>query len=371
MKKAKKKPLRFVVPFVLGVAALIAVFAFVMPGTEWGRNLSASVSGSADQTGLIVSPALSEGVPVSNIIEVKRNHPTTNVELLKFTLTANTEEDLVITRLPITVSTSDDSISNVVTKLILKTDANKTFSKAIRASDSDDATVMFSEGGFTIPIDAGESVEVTVLANIEERYRYPRGTIVRASMTNSNRQAIYVKNDNDDLVSRYGQAVGSDKALYDKGLFVDVVSGDAEVLYAGALTNDDRAVFRISFDVTAFGSNIFVPKSISLDPTGIDTHTFRIENQTLGWLPPGTPGITYTIQAATAVSSPSGANYIVPEGKTERFTVIGEINNAFLRKGSRYRALIPKIKWSDMDSTNYSDITFGLEGLVTGYVTIN
>jgi peptidoglycan hydrolase-like protein with peptidoglycan-binding domain len=118
---------------------------------------------------------------------------------------------------------------------------------------------------------------------------------------------------NDNVLNRTGSANGNTQTFYSKGITLNLVntsavktSGDGEV--------SDTGTFTITFDVTAFGGDMYIDNTAPTTTGGITESDLEIS---------GTGTDISTITSSNAIEQVNG--FLVPEDQTKRFTITTNI----------------------------------------------
>jgi hypothetical protein len=131
----------------------------------------------------------------------------------------------------------------------------------------------------------------------------------------------------------------------------DVRSSAQAVDVDGA--DNDYAVFRMTFDVEAFGEDIFVPRDAE------DAFTYRIENASTG----ATVSGETTLSAAVSSSADTeGSSYLIREEGEEEFTVTVNFNPLPGDEGQTYRLQLLTLNYDDEEGGMSESSTLRPEG---------
>ena len=261
--------------------------------------------------------------PVSQVVQVSTTATTDNVVLFKGNLKAVGGELLIkdIT-VGITPSGTGDA-SEIASQYTLKvngTEVQSLDSTSCSAAGDCDGTgtntavsYVFDAVDTTIP--AGSTYTVEVLANLyDTSATFVNGDTLTATIAAANIVAEDVNGDTGATLT--GTVVGKAQAFYDKGIKVTVVgTPTAVVTHVGDpsnATDSDQGTFAISFNVTAFNTDVWIDKSAPLEEaSGSGESALTIT---------GTNGTTVaTITSANTLTGTNG--YKVLDGTTEKFTI--------------------------------------------------
>lgn len=165
-------------------------------------------------------------------------------------------------------------------------------------------------------IDKDDTVTVKLVADINDfETNFGNGDSIVASLKTSTSGAFSVEDENGDDVSNSdwtGSAVGEAQTFFEDGIMVKLVSTSAvKTVGDGAIPESDSGLFTITFDVTAFGSDVYVDKSAPLTNGGSGESDIDVTGT-------GTP----VAEITSSTGADEGTNgYLVEEGTTERFVV--------------------------------------------------
>ena len=312
--------------------------------------------------------------PEADVVMVDDSSSTDDVVLLKGKLKLEGDSDVVLDEMPVTFSPVGANI-NVIAESLKLVLGDEEYTEAVPSiADGASASVTFDDLDFDI--EAGDTVEFTVLADITDLDGtiFAEGDSLEANVTASNRDLMDVENTEGDQLSdsseKSGTANGEAQEFRTEGIMVTLVSTETEVT-TGTSANDDLGEFRIKFKVKAMGDAIYVSSAAvaSLTTTGNGTvvGVDRAGTNTVG-------GVSVTIVNTTDDDQTANGNYLIEDGDEETFevTTTVQLSTAVTASG-QYRALIRAIDWSTSDDAVISGTgyTSNLDSFKTSYRALN
>ena len=335
---------------------------------EYGPASDATAAISIDAaTAGTLEVSLNDENPDAQVVEVDDTADTNDVEVLMFDLEAD-EGDILVEDLVVTV---DDvgtltNIDTVVTTLHLWLDGEEIASENITATTGLTEDVTFSD--IDVTIEDGEVAEFTVSADIENIQAgavgdFDEGDGIFVSFT-----SVTAEDEEGDNVEATGTAVGNNFAFYTEGIMVSdvVVTEEKTVSCDGACASGsaERAEFKFTFDVTAFGGDIFVDDVVEDAGTG---HLYEVT------------GTDTTVAVITSSADASGglSTWIVREGQTETFTITLNVipAGAGVAASGFFTGDIDAIQWSATnvaeDNAASSQYNFDMEDFLSDPVFLS
>ena len=336
-----------------------------------------------------------------HVIDVHASDDTNDVPVLSFSLEAEGDSDLTIDKLSASTTmtgTTNTDVDDLVKEITLWIEGEE-IASGTAVEDADGASVglvetyLFDDLNYTIA--AGDKVEAEIRASFHSiADNLDAGDTIRVDITEAETDTTTMWDVDDETGERLvdadisGTATGGAHAVYDIGLNVDFVSASATTdgASAGFSGGDDTGKYRIVFDVTSFGDDIFLDadvtasttaNTISSLTTGDDgilwaTTTNSTATTTVGSLPltlfecVGSEGANST---APDVTTAGALSYGVPQGETRRCTLSIDIGpaGADIQMGVRIRG----INW-DVDSgdSHASLYTFDLGEFMTNTISL-
>jgi peptidoglycan hydrolase-like protein with peptidoglycan-binding domain len=352
-----------------------------------------SFSTSAD-TELKIS---TNSTPVAAVVDVDSTNNTDNVVLLKGKMKLDGTSSALLDSLPITLTSTGGGITALTGSVILTLsggdDGSQTFTESTGTncvaeadfSTAGDCGVVGTEGlmfdNLDYHIGAGDTVNFTVAADMNDldatagvNTNFDAGDTLLAELTTAGRAFIVVENSQGDQLTNStemtGNALGKVQTFRDTGIQVSLVSASwVSTAIGGAGTgNPDLGTYQMTFDVTAFGGDMYVDGT---KPTLAGTNSIDLD------IIPATGG-TGTLDAdIVSVSSPvatmtgtinTTSRFLVSEGETQRFKITAVITPTVA--GGLYSMSLASLAYNSADV----DITDALPALeyttnLTDFVT--
>lgn len=219
-----------------------------------GSAITQSFTVSDATTGTLTISASSNN-PRDSRVEVNANNTTTGVTLLAFNLRAK-NQDVTLDELPVSLSTSDNNLNDVVSTLRLMKGSTVLRSKTV--STGSNGVVVFDNLNQTISADNTD--QYSIVADLKSTNAYTNGTTLIASTTYS-LTGFDVSDENGDTVTPSGSATGPTVTLSTTG--INVARTNTSVQKTNGLAGSgDSTQYTISFSVTAGDDDIYIDRSI-------------------------------------------------------------------------------------------------------------
>ncbi len=312
-----------------------------------GMEINAVPFATSADTNLKISTASDN--PDEGIVIVSSTGTTDNVVLLKGKLKLEGTSGVVLDQFPVTFAAVTSNMNVVASDISLVLGTEK-FSEAVPSiADTASASITFDNLKFAI--DAGETVDFKIVAEIADSSDFTEGATLTASVTSTNRSAMDIENDEGDQLAageKSGTAGGKAQAFRTAGIQVTKVSTVATK--SANDTNDlDTGTFVIKFTVKALGENVYVASVASPDGTMANAYTLTYGTTAT------TTDQSATFRNLTDADLSAEGMYLIEENETETFEM------TILRNGSSqdglYSAILTNIKW-DTDDDSSPDITY-------------
>ena len=254
--------------------------------------------------------------PIAQVVEADSVSDTPDVTLVEAKIKAS-GSDMAIDEIKFDVTPTGANSNEIVKEYKLMVDG-----KEIDSVDSPSIAstvtgyVTFTDLKDDFMIDKDDTVTVKLVADINDfESPFGNGDSIVASLKTSTSGAFSVEDENGDDVSNSdwtGSAVGEAQTFFEDGIMVKLVSTSAVKTAGDAQAPEsDSGLFTITFDVTAFGSDVYVDKSAPDTTGGSGESDIDVT---------GTGTVTSEITSSTGADE--GTNgYLVEEGTTERFVV--------------------------------------------------
>lgn len=302
--------------------------------------------------------------PEAGIVVASNTGTTDDVVLLKGKMKLDGDSDVLLDEFPVTFSPTSSNF-NVIASSIKLMIGNEEYSESVPSiAAAASATVTFDNLDYTI--EAGDTVEFQVLAEIADTDDFTAGATVTASVTSTNRANLDVENEEGDQLAegeKSGTVSGEALEFRANGITVALVSTTATK--SASDTNDaDTATFTIKFKVTAVGDDVYVATTAST--AGAMNNLYAVDYS-------GTATVTDVsgVLVNNTDTTVTSGLYLIEEGESETFTL------TVLRNGSAnddlFRAALTSLKWDDEagDTTPDNNYTTNLDDFKTDYVSLD
>ena len=306
-----------------------------------------------------------EDNPEAGIVVASNTGTTDDVLLLKGELELDGDSDVTIDELPVTFAPTTSNFNTMVTSIKLIIDGEEYSESVPSIAAGATASITFNDLDFTL--DAGDTVDFEVVAEIADTDDFTAGSTITASVTSTNRGAMDVENEQGDNLAageKSGTVGGEALEFRANGIVVDLI-GTPTATKSSSDTNDgDTATFEIKFKVTAVGDDMYIATTAST--AGAMNNLYSVDYS-------GTATLTDVSGVLTnnTDSTVTSGLYLIEEGESENFTL------TVLRSPSAtddlFRAALTSIKWDDEagDTTPDNNYTTNLDEFKTGYVALD
>lgn len=312
-------------------------------------------TGNTDEAALDVSDATEE--IDAQVIEVSETVDTNDVDLYTFDIEESNETDVNIEEMTLTFVTSGAE-NTVMKKAYLKLDDEVVGSETMTSN----GVVVFDN--LDIDVDADDTTQLTVAADFYDNnagVRYAEGANVSVSVTSLDKFTDANGNDEGDITPTVS-ATSNTHELRSKGIIVELVGTPTAVKTAGEATVTDSGLFTITFDVTAFGSDVYI------DNTAPDTTGGATESD-LNVTGAGT--IIATITSPTSATAGTDG-FLVSEDDTERFSITVDIRDgATDLVDGFFDVAVGSVLYAFTDVDGTIAHTFGLEDFKTPQIFLD
>ncbi len=320
--------------------------------------------GTAADTELKISKATDS--PKEAVVVVDASEVTDDVSVLKGKLKLEGDSDVVLDELPVTFTVTGATDVDQLTTSVTLVLGDEEYTETVSTSAAT-ATVTFDNLDFAI--DAGDTVEFEVLANIEDiDGTADEGDTLTASITSTNRDYIDVENEEGDQLSdsteKSGTAIGEAQEFRSEGIQVTLVSTATDAT-VGTSTNDDVGLFTLKFKVKAIGDTVYM-SSISTDGTSVNWAVDKAGTAT------SASTISATLVNSTDDDKTAVGNYQIEEGEEETFELSISVPLGAGGTSGQYRAAIDGILWDTSDDTSMANTySSNLDDFKTSYKVLN
>lgn len=344
------------------------------------RTFSFEKFATASDTELKVSLTTGQdAINKAHVVEVDATNDTSDVSLLAFTMEAKGTSDITISKLPVNFDVTgaanvDDFLAG---SLKLYMDGNQIGSASVSSDCIEDAdcsavggdeTYLFED--MTATISAGSKAKFVVkadLLSIADNLDEGDSIIANFGETETDTANFKAKDASNTTLldaAMTGTATGEAITVRSEGIMVSLVGTPTAVRTAGdpAATTSDSAFFSITFDVTAYGADMWIDKTApdasggatesDLDATGTGTLTAVINN---------------VAGAATPETAGTDA-YVVREGTTQRFTVT---TNVLATASGFFDLALTNVLYATSDIDGTTVYNSGMTAFKTAQVYLN
>jgi len=300
-------------------------------------------------------------------IEVSSTTETDGVEILSFEVEVGGDSDVTVDDIAVDFGTSTgDLLTDLLSSAELVVDGDVIGSESIVSAHNDDGVVTFE--GLDWAIEAGETVDVIVRVDMNELNNgtFGAGATLSASVNPDDWDVEDEEGDSVEDGDKSGTASSDAHAFYGDGISVDFVSATDEAFSVEG-TNNDYAELTIKFDVTAFGEDVYVDKTVLKTGVANDGTAILAEESDGTDLVAGSSSVTMT-----STADEEDHTFLVEEGETESFTVRVIVDsNAGTLDSTDVRALLTGIGFSSTDTaTEENTYISNLSDFKTDYARI-
>lgn len=301
-----------------------------------------SFSDSAD-TELKISKASDS--PDASVVMIDEDDGEDNVSLLKGKMKLEGDSDVVIDELPVTFTPSSGNYLSDATGSVTLKIGDEEYTESVASSSSTGASVV-TFNNLDLTIDAGDTVEFEVLADIEGTDGIlDEGDSLTASVTSTNRDNIDVENEEGDQLDnsdKTGTATGEAQEFRTEGIQVALVGTPT----ATSNNNDgaDTGTFTIKFKVKALGDTVYVASLASqavtytvYDANGVSTTSNTVRG---------------SLKNESDTSKTTVGNYEIEDGEEETFTLTVTVPNGAGDASDQYYVALTGVKWDTSDDTS-------------------
>jgi peptidoglycan hydrolase-like protein with peptidoglycan-binding domain len=313
--------------------------------------------------------------PEADSVEVDDTSDTNDVLLLAVNFKA-TGSDMTVDTLSFDITPTGANANEIVSEYKLLVDGEEIDSiSATSIASTVTTAIQFTDLEDDFMVDEDDTVVIKLVADVKDlNGTFTTGDSIVASLTSTNFNATNTSIDDsngDSVVNgdRTGSVTGETQTFYTDGIAVALDSVDADAFTVEAV-NNDRVELSITFDVTAFGSDIYLPSLITVASAGTgSTGTAPTAAQGTGLhLQSSDAQLTTAKGSATLTSAgaqetaytPTGTDatdnaytslFKVDEGSTETFTAKVNVSNAVATAGdlddAQVRSILTGITFSN------------------------
>lgn len=306
-----------------------------------------------------------EDNPEAGIVVASNTGTTDDVVLLKGELELEGDSDVLLDEFPVTFAPTTSNFNVMVSSIKLIIDGEEYSESVPSIAAAATASITFNDLDLTI--DAGDTIEFEVVAEIADTDDFTAGSTITASVTSTNRGHMDVENEQGDNLAageKSGTVGGEAQEFRANGISVDLVGTPTATKSSSDTNNGDTATFEIKFKITAVGDDMYVATTAST--SGAANNLYAVDYSGTAT----TTDVTGVLTNDTDAAVTSGL-YLIEEGESETFTL------TVLRSPSDtddlFRAKLTSIKWDDEagDTTPDNNYTTNLDDFKTGYVALD
>lgn len=319
----------------------------------------------------------------ARVIEVDASTDTDNVELFSFELEAEGESDITLDDVPMLFTATGDGapqIDELANAVQLVIDGEVVDSMSVPSSATTVSLLTFDNIDYTIG--AGETVEVIVRADLNNldgsTFQAGNTLMVEFGEDETDNTGFNAEDEEgNDLEDNdvTGSASSDAHSFYTVGPNVALVSVSQSASTQDS-ANNDTATFKIVYDVTAFGGDIWVSDTATATTAttpvaGTSGVFYRVDHA--GTATVAGLSSTVTFVSATGITDAGSDGIKINEGKTARFTLTTTRTNTSANgTAALFRMALEGIAWEDSAAgANEFVYTFSLEDFETDYIFIN
>jgi peptidoglycan hydrolase-like protein with peptidoglycan-binding domain len=255
--------------------------------------------------------------PANNQVAVSTSDTTSDVTLLRFNLKAK-NQDADINDIPVTLTTSDNNLNDVISTVRLMKGSTVLKSKTVSTGSSQ--TIVFDNLNQTISQD--NTNEYTIEADLKSTSAYAAGTTITASVLNSG--SWDASDVNGNTVSPTGSAVGGTVTLNTTGISVAKVAASTQTT-TGLSGGADTTQYAITFKVTAGDDDLFIGRNTTRLASSTVTPTASAGGIAYATTTSSTFGVTdngtTNFSAADTNNGDTASAYKIPAGTSRTFTL--------------------------------------------------
>jgi len=319
-----------------GIRALDADRASIFAGNSAdGVTIGIDQAGSRDE--IIVKRSNDD--PLASVLQLKSNQRSGWMTVFAFDLdTDDSVNDIEVRRLPVQLTVGTSTVNTFMNDVRLVVGGETYTRKSIVNGSTNTVTFEFNRENFII--NNGDRVTVEVQVDFNALAPMYEGTTIRGSVDTSGILARGVDNLSGSQIA--GSAMSQIHTMRTLGVNIEPSTMSAvPQLNSASTSEDDQGVYSIEFKVTAFKSDIFIPRSTdrgtSIGSAGVN---YTIEDSSLG-------GIAVASGTASAVLTANagieGSYFVVREGETKTFKLFVNYDAEYT---SFYNLQLHSLNWS-------------------------
>jgi peptidoglycan hydrolase-like protein with peptidoglycan-binding domain len=291
---------------------------------------SNTVSVSSNTSGSLTLSTGSDNPAVGTTVQANNNSQTSNVVLTTFTLQAK-DSDVMVYTIPTNVATTTATASTLVRDLKLYQGSTLIDTESFASSISS-TSLKFINLHLKIPAGTTQSFSIQAdINNVGGSSAAPEGATVALSIPTNGWDA---ENGSGNNVPITGSVTGNAITFRSLGLSTDTNPTTSAVSTNVGTTGTQQGTFTFTFNVTAFGQDIFVGTTSS-------AYSLTVFNNSGGTVVASSSAITSTADKTSSVG-----NYVIHSGQTKSVTVSATVNGG----GTYYYAKLNSLNYGTVDS---------------------
>jgi Putative peptidoglycan binding domain len=271
--------------------------------------------------------------PTAGVVVVDDIKSTDNVVLTKGKIKVEGTSDILLDKLPVTLTSTGSGIVGITSSLKLTIDGND-YTETVATSTMDSLAVTGLVGtvsfdNLDITLTAGKTYSFTVSADINDTSStFTTGSTIKADVTASNRNIADAENSQGDQLARdtterTGSVVGNAQTLQTTGIQVMKVSTTASKT-TGLAGNGDTTQYTMVFKIAAGDDDLFIDKSVqkALSPSTAGAGVAFATTTTSGSAITGVGASNFTADKMSDYSSEDTSNnFMIRAGSERTFTL--------------------------------------------------
>ncbi|HYE22836.1 MAG TPA: peptidoglycan-binding protein [Candidatus Paceibacterota bacterium] len=295
----------------------------------------------------------------ARVIDTDDSDETEGVEVLAFSLELEGDSEVTIDDLTFTATSTTDDLEDMISEIRLMQDGEEVASENVADGAGTTENITFDD--LELVLDGEDTYDFTIEVDLLEDIT--NGSTLVVSMSEAQLEAADIEDESgEDLANGdiTGDADGEAHGLYQSGIMVEFVSAEEDV--TSPETGADRGTFEITFDVTAFDSDVYVDGTA---PDASGTTESDLEVSGSGTL---SAVITSPTGATLSGTQNADARFLVEEGDTERFTITANITAT---TDGFFSVAVGDIRYALSDVTGNLTYDFNLDDFKTDSIYLD
>ncbi|KND48460.1 MAG: penicillin-resistant dd-carboxypeptidase-like protein [Parcubacteria bacterium C7867-005] len=317
---------------------------------------------------------LTEGNDSPNALshEVDDTNDTNGITLIEFELEAGDDSDAWVDEIGVLLATSTGTVGSVnqIAKTVYLYHGNTEIgSESPSASATGTSVIVFDDLDMTIDAGDTETYTIKVDVNDTEASAFTSGDKLTATVRG---HLIDAEDEQGDAISVTDNIAGEAQAFFVDGISVALVGTPTGVktFVADDAGEQDQATFTFTFDVTAFGADLWVDKDTVVATStqasaGVNGNSFATTSQSTT----GSTTVSSITTSGSVDSDDVSTSFKVDQNTTRRFTtsVVLEADADGI-----IQVVMTGIKWdSDSGDAHANVYNFNLNNFLTPAVSMN